>query len=160
MTGSPLLSVVYDCRDPSGSLLALDKDISATDTTAYDISVNDLTVADLKESMIRMRPEPAPPLTEPTYCILAALAEPRHGYAIMHWVGEVTGQRVKLGPGTLYGALMSLQDRGFIAPMGEGLEGHERRKVYGLTERGRTLLEAETTRLESMARVGRKALEN
>ena len=110
--------------------------------------------------MIHLRPELAPPLTEPTYCILAALAEPRHGYAIMQWVGEVTGQRVKLGPGTLYGALTALQDRGFIAPVGEGLEGNERRKVYSLTKRGRTLLEAETSRLDSMARVGRKALGN
>jgi DNA-binding PadR family transcriptional regulator len=108
--------------------------------------------------MIRLRPDPAHPLTEPTYCILAALAEPRHGYAIMQWVGEVTSQRVKLGPGTLYGALTSLQDRGFIALLGEGGEGNERRKVYGLTERGRTLLESETSRLESMARVGRTAL--
>jgi DNA-binding PadR family transcriptional regulator len=110
--------------------------------------------------MIRLRPEPAPPLTEPTYCILAAVADPRHGYAIMQWVGEMTSQRVKLGPGTLYGALTSLHERGFIIPVGEGAEGNERRKVYGLTERGRTLLEAETARLESMALVGRRALEN
>src|SRR5437763_5646580 len=100
------------------------------------------------------------PLTEPTYCILAALSEPRHGYAVMQWVGEKTGQRVKLGPGTLYGALTALQDRGCITPVGEGLVGNERRKVYGLTDRGRALLETETDRLESMARVGRKALEN
>jgi DNA-binding PadR family transcriptional regulator len=109
--------------------------------------------------MIRLRHELTPPLTEPTYCILAALAEPRHGYAIMQWVGEVTGQRVKLGPGTLYGALTALQDRGFIVPVGEGLEGNERRKVYGLTDRGRALLETETSRLKSMAEIGRKALE-
>jgi DNA-binding PadR family transcriptional regulator len=109
--------------------------------------------------MIRLRPDLVPPLTEPTYCILAALAEPRHGYAIMQWVGEVTEQRVKLGPGTLYGALTALQDRGFITPVGEGVDGNERRKVYGLTERGRVLLDTETARLESMARVGRKALE-
>ena len=47
----------------------------------------------------------------------------------------------------------------FIAPVGERLNGNERRKVYGLTDRGRILLETETSRLESMARVGRKALE-
>lgn len=110
--------------------------------------------------MISLRSEATAPLTEPTYCILAALATPRHGYAIMQWVGEITEQRVKLGPGTLYGALTSLQSRGFIAAAGEGTEGNERRKVYDLTERGRALLEAETSRLESIARVGRQALEN
>jgi DNA-binding PadR family transcriptional regulator len=109
--------------------------------------------------VIRLAVDPASPLTEPTFCILAALAEPRHGYAIMLWVGEVTGHRVKLGPGTLYGALTALQDRGLIVPVGEGLVGNERRKVYGLTELGRTVLIAETSRLESMARVGRQALE-
>jgi DNA-binding PadR family transcriptional regulator len=109
--------------------------------------------------MIRLRSEPAS-LTEATYCILAALTEPRHGYAVMQWVGDVTDRRVKLGPGTLYGALTSLQDRRLIVPVAEGQVGNERRKVYGLTERGRTLLQAETARLESMARVGRKALEN
>jgi DNA-binding PadR family transcriptional regulator len=108
--------------------------------------------------VIRLRTEAATPLTEATYCILAALAEPRHGYAIMQWVGDMTDQRVKLGPGTLYGALTALQDRGCIVPLSESRDGNERRKIYGLTKRGRALLESETARLESMARVGRKAL--
>jgi DNA-binding PadR family transcriptional regulator len=108
--------------------------------------------------MFRSAPELVPPLTEPTFCILAALAEPRHGYAIMQWVAEVTAQRVKLGPGTLYGALATLQERGLIEPAGEGGEGGERRKTYALTPTGRALLEAETGRLESTAHIGRKAL--
>ena len=112
--------------------------------------------------MIRslLRPEFAPPLTEPTFCILAALAEPRHGYAIMQWAAEVTNNRVKLGPGTLYGALASLQERGLIKPTGEGKEGGERRKIFVLTEPGRALLKAETYRLESIAQIGRKAIAN
>ena len=110
--------------------------------------------------MIRLRQDPTLPLSEPTYCILAALAEPKHGYAIMQWVGEMTSQRVKLGPGTLYGALTTLQDRGCIKPVEERGQGSERRKVYGLTGHGRSLLETETARLESMAKVGRKALKS
>lgn len=112
----------------------------------------------MKNPVVFARAELTPPLTEATYCILAALAEPRHGYAVMQWVGEVTGQRVTLGPGTLYGALMALRERGLITPLGEGTQANERRKVYGLTERGRSLLETETRRLESTARVGRRAL--
>lgn len=110
--------------------------------------------------MIRpfLGPELNPPLTEPTFCILAALAEPRHGYAIMQWAAEVTGDRVKLGPGTLYGALATLQERGLISPAGEPKDGTERRKVFMLTDHGRALLEAETQRLESIAQIGRKAL--
>ena len=108
--------------------------------------------------MIRLLSEPAAPLTEPTFCILAALATPRHGYAVMQWVGEATEQRVKLGPGTLYGALTALQNRGLISAVGEGEVGNERRKVYALTDTGRALLEVETARLESIARMGRHAL--
>jgi DNA-binding PadR family transcriptional regulator len=97
-------------------------------------------------------------LTESTFCILAALTEPRHGYAIMQWVAAATEQRVKLGPGTLYGALTSLQERGFIVPAGEGHEEGERRKVYALTPAGRALLEGEVARLEATAHIGRQAL--
>ena len=108
--------------------------------------------------MIRLQSEPVAPLTEPTYCILAALATPRHGYAVMQWVSDATAQRVKLGPGTLYGALTALQGRGLIEAAGEGTEGSERRKVYALTETGRALLEMESARLESLAALGRQAL--
>lgn len=98
------------------------------------------------------------PLTEATFCILSSLTEPRHGYAVMQWVEQVTSQRVKLGPGTLYGALTSLQERGFIVPAGEQGDGAERRKAYVLTESGRRLIEGEVARLEAMATLGRQAL--
>lgn len=106
----------------------------------------------------RSAPDIGLALTESTFCILAALAEPRHGYAIMQWVLEATGARVKLGPGTLYGALTALQEKGLIAPRGEREEGAERRKVYGLTDGGRACLQAEVARLEAMAVLGREAL--
>ena len=104
--------------------------------------------------------DPSTPLTEPTFCILASLTEPRHGYAIMQWAAEVTGNRVKLGPGTLYGALGSLQDRGLIEPVADGSDGGDRRKTFVLTAKGRVLLEAETVRLESIAHIGRVAIGN
>ena len=102
-------------------------------------------------------PETALPLTESTFCILAALVEPRHGYGIMQWVAEATGDRVKLGPGTLYGAMSTLQGKGFISPVGDSKDG-DRRKVFALTDEGLALLEAETLRLESVVKIGRKAL--
>ncbi|HQL47636.1 MAG: Transcriptional regulator PadR-like family protein [Acidobacteria bacterium ADurb.Bin340] len=102
---------------------------------------------------------PTQPLTESTFCILAALSEPRHGYAVMQWVAEATAGRVKLGPGTLYGALTGLQDKGLIVPAGEREEGAERRKVYALTERGRSALTAEVARLDGLHALGLRALE-
>jgi DNA-binding PadR family transcriptional regulator len=99
------------------------------------------------------------PLTEATYYVLVSLAEPRHGYAIMQNVAIISGQPAKLGPGTLYGALTNLLKQGLIERVGEQeLEG-ERRKVYALTELGRTVVVMEIDRLESLVRIGRDAAE-
>ncbi len=96
------------------------------------------------------------PLTETTYCILAGLASPGHGYAVMQRVGEATSGRIRLGPGTLYGALTNLQRQGLIARIGERDPAGERRKLYALTERGRMAVRMEGARLEELIRVGRK----
>jgi DNA-binding PadR family transcriptional regulator len=93
------------------------------------------------------------PLTEPTYLILAALAEPRHGYAIMQDVAELSGERVRLGPGTLYGALTNLMKQKLIRRCGDTGEGSDRRKVYALTPLGERVLLLEGERLASLARL-------
>ena len=55
---------------------------------------------------------PQQALTEAVYYILLSLQKPLHGYGIIQVVGELSGGRVKLAPGTLYGALNSLVDKG------------------------------------------------
>lgn len=87
------------------------------------------------------------PMTEAMYYILLALLEPSHGYRLMQAVGEVSGGRVKMGPGTLYGALARLEEDGLIFRVEER---DTRRKTYALTESGRAALEAEVTRLQAM----------
>ena len=57
---------------------------------------------------------------------------------------------VELGPGTLYGAITRLEQRGFIRPVA----GDDRRQPYRLTAAGRRYLEEELAGLESMVRVG------
>ena len=54
------------------------------------------------------------PLTEALYYILLAARKPVHGYGIIQEVEEMTGGRVRLGPGTLYGAINSLLEKGWI----------------------------------------------
>ena len=54
------------------------------------------------------------PLTEAVYYILLALRTPNHGYGIIQDVLEMTDGRVNLGPGTLYGAINSLLEKGWI----------------------------------------------
>jgi DNA-binding PadR family transcriptional regulator len=90
------------------------------------------------------------PLSPPVFHILLALADgERHGYSIMQEIGERTGQRVKLGPGTLYGALKRMLDDGWIEELaGDGED--ERRRSYRLTASGRKVARAEAQRLEEL----------
>jgi DNA-binding PadR family transcriptional regulator len=86
---------------------------------------------------------------EPSLYILVSLsAGPKHGYAIMTDVEEISGS--PMGPGTLYGALARLERRGLI----EALEPEERRRPYRLTGLGVTTLEAQLESLSGFVRTG------
>jgi len=97
------------------------------------------------------------PLTEASYYILISLLEPLHGYAVMQKVREMSGGRVRLGPGTLYGALSTMQSAGLIE-MVEGSSPDSRRKTYVITPRGREVVKAEIDRLEQMIAHGKMML--
>lgn len=87
--------------------------------------------------------------TDPGLLVLTSLAEgPKHGYAITTDVEEFSG--VRLGPGTLYGALSRLESRGLI----EALPADDRRRPYRLTAAGSTALEQELQELQSVTRRG------
>jgi len=94
------------------------------------------------------------PLSEATYYVLAALREPLHGYALMQKVETMSEGNVVIGPGTLYGAFAALEKQGLIEKVSEV----ERRKVYGLTDRGRLVLAEQVRRLAIMVRNGQFVL--
>ena len=81
---------------------------------------------------------------------MLALSRPLHGYAVMQRVAELSRGSVTVGPGTLYGAFVTLETQKLIEKVGE--EG--RRKVYGLTALGGRVLAAHTERLRTMTRAG------
>ena len=86
---------------------------------------------------------------EPSLYILVSLsAGPKHGYAIMTDVEEISG--APMGPGTLYGALARLERRGLI----EALEPEDRRRPYRLTGLGATTLLAQLQSLDGFVRTG------
>ncbi|MET7394858.1 PadR family transcriptional regulator [Dactylosporangium sp. NPDC005572] len=92
------------------------------------------------------------PLREPTFLILTALAAgPLHGYAIIAEVSTLSGARVGLRPGTLYGALDRLTDDGLVEPGAEEIVDGRRRRYYRLTDAGDATLRAETARLRANA---------
>lgn len=92
-------------------------------------------------------------MSDPALLILASLAEgDKHGYAIMTDIQ--TFANVELGPGTLYGAITRLEQRGLIRPVA----GDDRRQPYRMTAAGRRHLEEELAGLESMVRIGLRRL--
>jgi DNA-binding PadR family transcriptional regulator len=93
------------------------------------------------------------PLSEATYLILASLTDPRHGYGIMQDVESVSAGRVRLGPGTLYGALTNLSSQKLIQRVGEIGAGGDRRKIYALTPLGEQVLVLEGERLAALSRL-------
>ena len=95
-------------------------------------------------------------LTESTYYILLALAQPRHGYGIMQQTEQLSGGRVRLAPGTLYGALNSLCEKGWIAP--QPAAEANRKKEYRLTEAGLAVLKGELRRLRQLVANGETVL--
>ncbi len=92
-------------------------------------------------------------LPAPGLLILASLANgPKHGYAIILDISEMAG--VRLGPGTLYGALVRLEKQGLIEP----LAAQDRRRPYRLTALGRKTLRMQLSGLEQFAAAGLKRL--
>ncbi|OUN83463.1 PadR family transcriptional regulator [Gemmiger sp. An50] len=91
-------------------------------------------------------------LTEAFYYILLSLYQPLHGYGIMQKTEEFSGGRVRLAAGTLYGALNTLQDKGWIEalPCTPG----SRKKEYRITAAGRAAVESELARLRELVKNG------
>lgn len=89
------------------------------------------------------------PLTEAVYYILLAVRKPNHGYGIIQEVEQLTKGRVSLGPGTLYGAIQTLQKKGWIQIYSVDTESRKK-KEYLITEPGKAVFEAERLRLEEL----------
>ena len=93
---------------------------------------------------------PLPP-NDPGLLVLLSLASaPRHGHGILLDIADFAG--VRLGPGTLYGAISRLEAEGLI----QAIAPEGRRRPYRLTDRGDALLRQRLDGLERTVRVGRR----
>lgn len=90
------------------------------------------------------------PMTEAMYYILLALLKPGHGYGMMQRIRELSGGRMEMGPGTLYGVLSRMSREGLIVLT----EAEGRRKNYAITDAGRQALLTEYHRLQQLVRDG------
>ena len=89
------------------------------------------------------------PLTEAFFYILLSLRHPNHGYGVIQEVEELTRGRVSLGAGTLYGALQTMQKRGWIHVVSQETESRKK-KEYIITETGKEVFETERARLAEL----------
>jgi DNA-binding PadR family transcriptional regulator len=98
------------------------------------------------------------PLTHVVYHVLLSLSgAARHGYGIIKDVEDRTGGRLVLEAGTLYAAIKRLRDDGLLDERDGPPDADARRRYYGLTELGTTVLRAESVRLEELVEFARGA---
>ena len=105
-------------------------------------------------------------MREPTFFILLSLAgHTKHGYAILKDVETLSGGKIKLSNGTLYGAIVRLQEQGLIervpdgdSSMRESQESGRPRKAYRLTDEGSRVLNAEVSRMQGLVRTAQMRL--
>ena len=90
---------------------------------------------------------------DPQLLLLLSLASgPKHGYAMMEDVATFAG--VRLGPGTLYGALARLERDGLV----ESVDSDDRRRPYRLTKAGGDRLRVQLEGFGQLVQVGRRRL--
>jgi DNA-binding PadR family transcriptional regulator len=92
------------------------------------------------------------PVSEAVLLILISLADqPRHGYALIQDVAELSGGRVRLSTGTLYGALRRLLEDRWIERY-EQEDTSRDKQAYRLAAAGRRRLRAELERMKQVTR--------
>ncbi len=86
------------------------------------------------------------PMTETAFYILLSLTKPRHGYGIIKHVEELSGGRLRLGSGTVYGTLTKMNKDGLITVFAD----EERKTVYEVSELGKKVMTVEIGRLKEL----------
>jgi DNA-binding PadR family transcriptional regulator len=93
--------------------------------------------------------------SDPSLLVLASLSNgDKHGYAMILDIESFAG--IRLGPGTLYGAITRLEEGGWIRPIGS----EDRRQPYRITAAGRRRLEDALFTLERVVTTGRQRLKH
>ncbi len=97
-------------------------------------------------------------LTEAVFYTLLALHKPLHGYGIMQETKTMSNGRLILSAGTLYGAISSMLEKGWIKALPE--EEDSRRKEYVITDTGKQVARSELNRLHELAENGDRIINN
>lgn len=95
-------------------------------------------------------------LTEAVFYILLSLYQPLHGYGIMQNIKDLSGDRVNLGAGTLYGAINTLLEKDWIQAISN--DKASRKKEYVITDLGKMIVGDEILRLTELLENGLKVM--
>ena len=95
-------------------------------------------------------------LTEAVYYILLSIQTPLHGYGIMQNIDALSAGRVKLAAGTLYGALNTMLEKGWITALDEVKDS--RKKEYQISPLGIEIVQMEMRRLTELLANGAKIM--
>ena len=91
-------------------------------------------------------------IREPTLLLLTALTRgPRHGYALIEAINDLSQGRVRLRPGSLYGTLDRLARDGLVQESGAEVVAGRHRRYYELTKVGEDVLSDQAERLQRLA---------
>src|SRR6202451_1591872 len=94
------------------------------------------------------------PLSTPVLLILTSLADhPRHGYALIQDIEQLSRGRVRMSTGTLFGALRRLLEDGWIERF-EQEDTSRQKQTYRLSGAGRKQLQLELDRMKQLTRAG------
>jgi DNA-binding PadR family transcriptional regulator len=94
-------------------------------------------------------------MTDPTLLVLASLADgDKHGYAMMEDIERFAA--IRLGPGTLYGAITRMDERGWI----RAVASDDRRQPYAITALGRKHLEEQVSQLDQVLKAAQRRLKH
>jgi DNA-binding PadR family transcriptional regulator len=94
-------------------------------------------------------------VSDPTLLVLASLADSdKHGYAMMEDIEQFAG--IRLGPGTLYGAITRLEQQKWIKP----IPSDDRRQPYRITAEGRTHLAELLEHLNAVVKTGLRRMKH
>lgn len=95
-------------------------------------------------------------LTDTAVQIMLALLRPRHGYAVMQFLGEASGGEIVIGPASLYTTLKKLLSAGLI----DEIPSDEGKRPYQTTAHGRAVLAANIERRRHLVELADQVLTN
>ncbi len=99
------------------------------------------------------------PLTESYFFILLCLYNgPNHGYGIMQETSGLTNDRVKIGSGTMYGAVNNMLKKRWIIETRSDKPEDDRKRLYQITGIGMQILEQEKDRLKELVECSKKIM--